>query len=211
MTMTREDMLRELELLPIWTLKKPSSGRGDNLNTNVSTLHQLETTQVPVEQSGIQSEDVDLIDGTELPITVKTESSPTFNYMASDDHAWIFLLSNVELSTDESLLLRNICLAMHIKTKPIKTTSNIIDLINENEAKLLIGMGEATAQHLLKSDASIDSLRGHVHDFHGCSLVVTYELKHLLKVALDKAKAWNDMCLALQTMQLLKSATSTQS
>ena len=44
-------------------------------------------------------------------------------------------------------------------------------------------------------------LRGRVHRYQGVPLVVTYHPAYLLRNPADKAKAWADLCLALQTAQ----------
>jgi len=53
----------------------------------------------------------------------------------------------------------------------------------------------------LKSDGSIASLRGRVHEYRGVPVVVTYHPAYLLRSLPDKAKAWADLCLARKTHQ----------
>jgi DNA polymerase len=61
-------------------------------------------------------------------------------------------------------------------------------------------MGRFAAQSLLRTDASIASLRGRVHrvDIAGREIpvVVTYHPAYLLRNLADKAKVWADLCLA---------------
>jgi len=73
--------------------------------------------------------------------------------------------------------------------------------------KLIIALGKVAAVNLLGRDASIASLRGSVHDCHGIPLVVTYHPAYLLRTLPDKAKAWEDLCFAVNTMQGLQSAS----
>jgi DNA polymerase len=61
---------------------------------------------------------------------------------------------------------------------------------------LLLAMGRFAAQTLLGTDASIASLRGRVHRYHGVPCVVTYHPAYLLRNLADKAKAWEDLCFA---------------
>jgi DNA polymerase len=42
--------------------------------------------------------------------------------------------------------------------------------------------------------------RGSVHRYHGIAVVVTYAPKDLLRRSADKAKAWADMCLAMDVV-----------
>ncbi|CAD5374185.1 DNA polymerase [Rubrivivax sp. A210] len=62
--------------------------------------------------------------------------------------------------------------------------------------RLILAMGRFAVQALLRSDAPIGRLRGQVHRYHGVPLVVTYHPAYLLRTLADKAKAWDDLCLA---------------
>jgi DNA polymerase len=80
-----------------------------------------------------------------------------------------------------------------------------IDLIGP---RVIVALGRFAALTLLDTDASIASLRGRVHDFRGTPLVVTYHPAYLLRNLPDKAKAWDDLCLArahLRDLQLTAS------
>jgi DNA polymerase len=72
--------------------------------------------------------------------------------------------------------------------------------------RLIVALGKTAASNLLRTDAAIGSLRGRLHDFRGTPLLVTYHPAYLLRNPADKAKAWEDMCLARATMERLKSA-----
>ncbi len=69
--------------------------------------------------------------------------------------------------------------------------------------KLIIVLGEITAQKLLKQDTEIAHLRGKLHNYIDIPLIVTYHPTHLLDALLDKAKVWEDLCFAKATMQSL--------
>ncbi|HVW49126.1 MAG TPA: uracil-DNA glycosylase [Trinickia sp.] len=65
--------------------------------------------------------------------------------------------------------------------------------------KLIVALGRVAAQNLLKTDASISSLRGRVHRYEDVPVIVTYHPAYLLRSLPDKAKAWLDLCLASDT------------
>ena len=65
--------------------------------------------------------------------------------------------------------------------------------------RLIVALGRFAAQTLLKSDASIASLRGRVHTYEGVPVIVTYHPAYLLRSLQDKSKAWADLCLARDT------------
>jgi DNA polymerase len=71
---------------------------------------------------------------------------------------------------------------------------------------LIIALGKSAATTLLNVDATIASLRGRLHRYHGVPLLVTYHPAYLLRNLPDKAKAWEDLCLARATMQRLPTA-----
>ena len=74
--------------------------------------------------------------------------------------------------------------------------------------KLIIALGRVAAMNLLARDASIASLRGRVLDYNGTPLIVTYHPAYLLRSLTEKAKAWEDLCFAVKTMQGLRAAQS---
>jgi DNA polymerase len=67
--------------------------------------------------------------------------------------------------------------------------------------KLILALGRFAAQSLLDTDEAISRLRGRVHQFQNVPLVVTYHPAYLLRNLPDKARAWEDLCLARRTMQ----------
>lgn len=70
--------------------------------------------------------------------------------------------------------------------------------------RLVIALGRVAAVNLLAREATIASLRGRLHDYRGTPLVVTYHPAYLLRNLPDKAKAWQDLCFARDTMARLK-------
>jgi uracil-DNA glycosylase len=73
------------------------------------------------------------------------------------------------------------------------------------QPRLIVALGKTAASNLLRSEASVASLRGRVHRFHALPLLVTYHPAYLLRNLPDKAKAWEDLCMARELMQKLKS------
>jgi uracil-DNA glycosylase len=65
--------------------------------------------------------------------------------------------------------------------------------------KIILAMGRFAVQSLLRSDEPIGRLRGRVHRYQGVPLIVTYHPAYLLRNLEDKARAWDDLCLAADT------------
>lgn len=68
------------------------------------------------------------------------------------------------------------------------------------QPRLIVVLGKVAATTLLGRDATIGSLRGKLHDYRGVPLLVTYHPAYLLRSPMEKAKAWQDLCLAVETM-----------
>lgn len=67
------------------------------------------------------------------------------------------------------------------------------------QPKIILAMGRFAVQSLLQTDEPIGKLRGRVHGYQGVPVIVTYHPAYLLRTPTDKAKAWADLCLALET------------
>ncbi|MEO8296532.1 MAG: uracil-DNA glycosylase [Burkholderiales bacterium] len=66
--------------------------------------------------------------------------------------------------------------------------------------RLILAMGRFAVQSLLKTQEPIGRLRGKVHSYHGVPVVVTYHPAYLLRNPLDKARSWEDLCLAREVL-----------
>ncbi|MDP1898881.1 MAG: uracil-DNA glycosylase [Rubrivivax sp.] len=67
--------------------------------------------------------------------------------------------------------------------------------------RLILAMGRFAIQALLRSDEAVGKLRGRVHRYQGVPLVVTYHPAYLLRNPRDKARSWDDLCLAAQVAE----------
>ena len=74
------------------------------------------------------------------------------------------------------------------------------------QPKLILAMGRFATQLLLQEHPQQAALplgkqRGTVYRYQGVPVVVTYHPKALLRSSGDKAKAWADLCLAMDVME----------
>jgi uracil-DNA glycosylase len=69
------------------------------------------------------------------------------------------------------------------------------------QPRIILAMGRLAVQSLLGSPEPIGKLRGRSHDYLGVPVVVTYHPAYLLRNLPDKAKAWEDLCLALDVLR----------
>jgi DNA polymerase len=79
------------------------------------------------------------------------------------------------------------------------TASQLTALIATHQPDLVLVMGRLAAQALLNTTEPLGKLRGRVHVLQGVPTVVTYDAQPLLRTPADKAKAWDDLCLAMAT------------
>jgi DNA polymerase len=74
------------------------------------------------------------------------------------------------------------------------------------QPKLIIALGKVAAVNLLGRDSSVASMRNKVHQYRGIPLIVTYHPAYLLRSLQEKARAWEDLCFAVDTLQALQNA-----
>ena len=71
-------------------------------------------------------------------------------------------------------------------------------LVQADKPDVLLIMGRLAAQALLQSAEPLGKLRGQTHQLAGVPAFVTYDAAYLLRSLPDKARAWDDLCLAQQ-------------
>ncbi len=84
---------------------------------------------------------------------------------------------------------------------PAELAAELAALIAQTHPDVLLVMGRLAAQAVLQSSEPLGKLRGQVHTLHGVKTVVTYDAAVLLRSPQDKAKAWEDLCLAMELAQ----------
>jgi DNA polymerase len=74
------------------------------------------------------------------------------------------------------------------------------------QPKVILALGRFAAQALLQGDLPevvsipLGKLRGKIFRYQGVPVIVSYHPSYLLRTPQDKARAWADLCLALETM-----------
>ncbi len=172
--MSHEDLLRELELLPVWQLSTPSS--------NVASATEERSDHLSKEAEG----------------ETTAELQRSLRLILSDDKQWLFLLAE-SLDHEAERLLQNMLKAVGISSYH-DTVITHRNKLTEYSAKVIVVMGESEAQQLLNDKRAITELRGNKYMLMETPLVVTYSAQHLLENLPDKAKAWEDLCLAKLTI-----------
>ena len=208
----REAILAEMGLAPVWRLRKrPSEAPAPQigwipLKASVSGcmkcgLHQTRTQTV----FGVGDENADWMLIGEAPGAEEDRLGDPFVGQAGKllDN----MLAAIGLSRQKNVYIANV-----LKCRPPgnrnptpeeveQCAPHLLQQIELVKPKLIVAMGRFAAQTLLKTDASISSLRGRVHRYAGVPLIVTYHPAYLLRTLEDKAKAWEDLVFARKTIQ----------
>jgi DNA polymerase len=226
MSLTREDMLRELELLPAWRLNSPlpqaeltQAAPIPEIATSIETAPEpiVQTIAEPV----IQEPQTEQAQVEKTPDVANMDLATLNQYVMGSGDAkaeWLFiadapsaddLQAGHPFAGQAGQLLDKMLIAIQLqRSKNVFLTylsqaeylNRQIELI---QPKLIFAFGEIAVQTLTQSKASLDELRGKVHDYQGVALVVSYQPAHLLTHTQDKAKAWADLCLAKATLENL--------
>jgi uracil-DNA glycosylase family 4 len=221
----RADVLRELKLLPVWRLRRPQAPdtvsaagdtSGDERRSRIATL----TLDALVD---------DIAGCTACALcktrrmTVPGVGDPRAQWMfvgeapgADEDSQGEPFVGAAGQLLDNMLVAlglartENVYIANVLKCRP---PNNRTPEPGEAEAcrpylerqiallkpGLIVALGKSAASLLLKSDASIASLRGRRHRYGDTPLVVTYHPAYLLRSLAEKAKAWEDLLFARRT------------
>jgi len=89
---------------------------------------------------------------------------------------------------------------------PAPLDSALTELLKAEKPDVILIMGRLAAQALLQSTEPLGKLRGRTHQLAGVAAVVTYDAAYLLRSLPDKAKAWDDLCLAQHIAQQINPA-----
>jgi DNA polymerase len=203
----RAEILAEMGIAPIWRLRKKQSPSGwIPLKAAVSGctkcgLHKTRTQTV----FGVGDENADWMLIGEAPGAEEDRLGDPFVGQAGKllDN----MLAAIGLSRRSNVYIANV-----LKCRPPgnrnpapeeveKCTPHLLQQIELIKPKLILAMGRFAAQTLLRSDASIASLRGRLHRYAGVPLIVTYHPAYLLRTLEDKAKAWEDLLFASKVMK----------
>ncbi|MBV8123966.1 MAG: uracil-DNA glycosylase [Burkholderiaceae bacterium] len=67
--------------------------------------------------------------------------------------------------------------------------------------RIILALGRLACQALLDTQEPLGKLRGRVHRVGDVPVVVSYAPSYLLRNPAEKARAWEDLCLAMRTLQ----------
>ena len=195
-------MLRELELLPLWRLRAPPL----NVAPLDKVVNQAADEKIDAAESPMIAPKPELIEPIQLVAEVAhVASMPAMRLLVSEDANCLFLLESIVDNTEAETLLHNMLRAISVKISADISQANITQL-TQYQTKIIIAFGEVAAQALLGNALSFDALRLNQHQqalaiYSGTPVIITYHPTDLLQHLPDKAKAWDDLRLAMQIVQ----------
>lgn len=226
--LTREDMLRELELLPVWQLKQPLPSKAAELHVvtesvaeaNVPVMADITVIEPQMPESILAEPLAAEVAAESLVVDIATEYSGMVDeplaampvplrLLLSEDSSFAFLIEPHPAEADVGeveTLLKNMIRAMRLNCR-VDVIDAVDKLFTGHTPRLIISMGAAPANVLLGKTSDLDAWRNAQHQsqplYESIPLLVTYHPAHLLENASDKAHAWRDLCLAMKLMQAL--------
>lgn len=121
------------------------------------------------------------------------------------------MLRALGLTRAEDTAERQVYIANTVKCRPPSNRNPAADelaacepfLIRQIELvqpRIILAMGRFALQSLLRSNDPVGRLRGRVHTYRGVPLVATYHPAYLLRNPEEKARTWDDLCLAREVV-----------
>lgn len=210
MNMTREDIMRELELMPIWQLKQPLTTmpfvtKPAAAETLVKA-QPVATQPAVVAPEGVESEveeitTVQLVIAEPLPVTAEFIATPALaaepiEVVEKIATPWLLCCPLATAHTEAHALLHNMVKAMRLLSTDVVVLTDASKL-EQYQANTTLLFGLAAAQQYLKVQTdNIEAMRGKPHQQQGACWV-TYHVEDLLNNPALKRGAWQDLCAAL--------------
>ncbi|MGP1717308.1 MAG: hypothetical protein ACTS9Y_09020 [Methylophilus sp.] len=223
MSLVREDMLRELELLPVWRLRTPIAAI--TLPDTVALAPVDLVAEPPLEKAAellpeamiaepvinefviaesVFSEPVIALPPVEeiaTPQLTTTEIQPEqISAGPMIESPW-FLLCPQASDTTAQQLLQNIVQALKLPTEALHIAYEQVSVTQvQSRFGILFGL-QAANRFLGTNHAEIASVRGQLLTHAGLTYIVTHHPQAMLENPLLKKQVWHDLCLLLAQKQ----------
>jgi len=207
--MNQDDILRELELLPVWQSRAPAIKAPEKATEAVAPIAEvsavLQIAEVAPPEVMVPEPELNVVEQKPVPPVISAPAVSeaalpfvAFRCIVSDDAQWLFVLQQQQ-SEEAETLLQNMIKAVAVKVGQNVEQADAAALI-QFAGKVIVVMGEAAAQQLLTATDSLAALRGYPHELNDTPVIVTYSPEALLENLAEKSNAWEDLCLAKLTV-----------
>jgi uracil-DNA glycosylase len=220
MSLTREDMLRELELLPVWRLRAPiaTASLPDTATLAAAEPQPAQTTDVVPEAVVASAEVAEsaivepaMVEPIAVPAAAEELAVPllTTTEVVTAEVAslplvttpWLVLCPPAaDATSQQSLqnqLLKNIVQALKLPPETLHVSEQALQA-SQVQSRFCVLFGLQAANTFLgSSHADIDAVRGRLLSHADVSYVVTHHPQAMLENPLLKKQVWHDLCLLL--------------
>ncbi len=240
MNIRDENVLRELNLYPLWVRRDTSAADAPEVSAPAGEVPLAAEVAIKPAPRQSESGSTSTLNWPELKQTVhdctacklRAGCTQTVFGVGDEKAEWLFvgegpgadedvqgepfvgqagklldnMLAAIKLKRGKNVYIANIvkCRPPNNRTPEPDEIANCMPYLQQQIAlikpKLIVALGKTAATSLLGRDATLGSLRGTLHDYHGTPLIVTYHPAYLLRSPAEKAKAWQDLCFAVQRM-----------
>lgn len=212
--LSRDDVFKELGIGPVWRLRdqvagdRASSYGWEGLEEAVARCTRCKLSATRTQGVlGVGDHDADWLVVGEAPGAEEDRLGEPF--VGKAGKLLDAMLASIGIARGDNVYITNVVKSRppgNRDPEPDEVAACMPYLLAQIELirpKLILALGRFAAHSLLGTDAALGSLRGRVHRFQNIPLVVTYHPAYLLRNLPDKARAWEDLCLARRTMQRL--------
>lgn len=206
MSLNREDMLRELELLPVWRarLPAPASLQAATVVEPVATPLVAEVA-VEVVAEPVAEAAVPEVVGLEVPVSIEFEQAPLpevnepLTEVAVEllvQTPWLLYCPQAEDAQGQQLL-QNILRALQLPLEMVTLyQQRLVSAQVGSRFCVLFGL-DAANRFLAADHLEIAAVRGKILTDSDRQVVVTHHPQAMLENPLLKREVWQDLCLLL--------------
>jgi uracil-DNA glycosylase len=210
-SLSREDMLRELELLPVWRARLPAPANlaPVTIATPVPVVEAEVATEAttPVVEPVVEtvSEPLEMeasapiAQTQQTPSEVLPEVEPSLPAVAAEplvQTPWLLYCPQAS-DTQSQQLLQNIMRALQLPLEAVSLYQQDLQLAQVNTRFcVLFGLAQAN-QFLATEYAQMAAVRGQILTYGDMMVVITHHPQAMLENPLLKREVWHDLCLLL--------------
>ena len=233
---TREEILKELGITPIWKLSKGSYAT-TSVETRDSVSSQLLLKTGALAKAGQLSKG--LVGKGESSVLLESGSHVVLG--SGDRQAeWLFVgetqgveesLSGDSFSGEAGKLFDNMLSAIHLRRndkvyllsvvqrripndqepghqESVSCADFLEQQVRSIQPSVIVVLGNLAAERLIGLDRDFSDYRQMTYKCWGVNLITTYHPQHLLDNPKDKADAWKDLCFAIDVMNRAERASA---
>lgn len=199
MSVTREDMLRELELLPVWRLRSPMAETLPSANLPETTVIAApEVVAMPAVE--VVEVSVDVVAGA---LVAEADAATVAEIKMADiapepmlQSPWLLYCPQAGDAQSQQLL-QNIMRALQLPAEDVVLHQQTISL-SQVKTRFGVLFGLDAANQLLASDhRELATVRGQLLTHGDMTYVITHHPRAMLENPLLKKEVWQDLCLLL--------------